>query len=208
MTTIQREMAFATVYYTNRSPRSNWLTDLGTYVGLDIVGVCVDDPCKSPYFSTEFPLKKNPSLVTSSSFKLTETVAIIRYIISKSEKPYFFGSNIEVRASCLSWLSFFSMDYMNAARDMFFNETREAKQLSIMKVRSLLEYVNDSVGLVERKYLCCNVILVADIFAFKLVNIATSSGVEISDLKRLALYMNSVRLHPLIIKVTEASPLL
>lgn len=200
-------MIFGTVYYTTRSPRSNWIVDLGRYVNLEITGVCVDDPETCPEFIKRFPLRKNPSFIGSDEMELTETVSIFRYIISKSEKPHFFGASVEERASCLSWLSFFNSEFMDAARDLVFHKTGDLRISSMSKIGLLLDYLNERLRTGNKEYLCCDSILVADIFAFKLINIVASHGSDLSNLAYLSAYMGNVSFHPLITKIMEPTPL-
>ena len=182
-------MVFATAYINARSPRTNWITELGKYVGLEIESVATSEV---PNYAELFPLKKIPALITADGFKLTEAIAIYLYIVAKSSKPEFAGVTEEEKADNLRWLSFFNSDFIASVVPMF-GDDEAAKAESKIKATSLIKYVDEYLKSAPTKFLSSNEILVGDVFVYKLL----SNFPFYKEFERITEYMDAVKTHPI-----------
>ncbi|KAH3668051.1 hypothetical protein OGAPHI_001805 [Ogataea philodendri] len=104
-------MSSSTLYLLVRSPRSSLFPDLVKYLGLDIE---IKDNT-SPELGEEFPLKKCPALIEADGFKVTEALAVFRYLAHLApEKLNWYGKTPRQDVETEKWLSFFNSEVMNA----------------------------------------------------------------------------------------------
>lgn len=179
------QMIIATAYITPRSPRSSWFPELVKYLELEITFITKDEV---------FPLRKTPAIVTAGGFKLTETLAIITYLVEVSSKPEFEGVTEEERALNLRWLSFFNTDVMQAFYSVNHANTEKARLDSMAKVLHLTGNVESCLQEGCTKFLSSNVVLVSDIFIYHIL-------IHIPILTQFPLvnrYFEAVQLHPII----------
>jgi glutathione S-transferase len=184
-------MSHTTAYITPRSPRSSWFPELVKYLELEITFITKDEVDN---FGEVFPLRKKPAIVTAGGFKLTETLAIITYLVEVSSKPEFEGVTAEERALNLRWLSFFNTDVMQAFYLVNHANTEKARHDSMAKVLHLIGYVETCLQERSTKFLSSNVVLVSDIFIYHiLIHIPT-----LTQFPLVNRYFEAVHLHPII----------
>lgn len=187
-------MVFATVFYYPISTRSNWIADLGKYVGLEIEGKVKPEV---ENYEEMFPLNKCPAIITPSGFKLTETIAIYSYIINNSSKKEFLGVTEEEKATNIKWISFFNQDFMANVFPLMFSQDEALKKASSEKLDFLLNYIDNELKNKTTKYLSSDEILVGDIFVSKTILSLPNYGYEISKYENVSAYLESVKTHPL-----------
>ncbi|XBW38737.1 hypothetical protein QEN19_004324 [Hanseniaspora menglaensis] len=104
--------------YTIPSPRSTLAVAIAKHFKLDFK--VVDRTEVDASFEKNFPLKKFPSLIdvnqeTGEVFKLTETLAIVQYLLEKAGTPeaktLLGGDEISTKATVTKWLSLFNSDF-------------------------------------------------------------------------------------------------
>lgn len=188
-------MTFATVYCYPASSRSNWLSDLGDYVGLKIESKLKQETAN---YKEIFPLDKAPALITPSGFKLTETIAIYTYIVDKSNKKEFLGVTEEEKANNLKWLSFINSDFVGAIYPLiYFPESLNIEEQNA-KISRFLKFIENELKIKTTKYLSSDEILISDIFTAKtFFDEVVRAGVDLSPYPEIVKYMESVRPHPL-----------
>ncbi|ODV82525.1 hypothetical protein CANARDRAFT_25849 [[Candida] arabinofermentans NRRL YB-2248] len=76
------------------------------------------DDATSEEFAAAFPLKKVPTFAGPKGYKLTESIAIIIYLLSLKENKLL-GKNTKEYASVLRWLSFASSELLATATTAF-----------------------------------------------------------------------------------------
>ncbi|GMM45455.1 hypothetical protein DAPK24_020300 [Pichia kluyveri] len=188
-------MTWATLYMEPNSGRSNWISDLGKYVGLDIESV---DVKTVDNYKELFQLGKTPALITSDGFKLTEAVVIYVYIINSSSKPEFLGKNLKEKATNMKWLSFFNSDFIFAFIQAFFGTTDNDKSSGMEKIYNYTEYFNNELKEKKTKYLISDEILVADIVAYKIFHQFSIFGLSYDKYNKIAPYLESLKNHPIL----------
>ncbi|GMM30917.1 hypothetical protein DAMA08_036620 [Martiniozyma asiatica (nom. inval.)] len=157
-------MSQGTLYIFSKSPRSNWLGQLVSELELDISVEGIEND----KFAANFPLKKAPAFIDNSGWKLTETIAIIQYLISLKESSSLAGNSTKEKAQVLKWLSLFNHDFIDAAVEiLFFAKTDADKKLWIEKGTAILSYAD--AFLKYSKLLAADSITIADIFVYKVI---------------------------------------
>ena len=187
-------MTFATVYCYPTSSRSNWLSDLGDYVGLKIVTKLKQETAN---YKEIFPLNKAPALITPSGYKLTETIAIFTYIVDKSNKKEFLGITEEEKANNLKWLSFMNSDFVGALYPLIYFPEGLTMEEHIARISRFLKFIENELKIKTTKYLSSDEILISDIFTVKTFDDVVGAGVDLSPYPEIVKYMDSVRPHPL-----------
>ena len=188
-------MVWGKVYMRPGTFRSNWITDLGKYVGLEIESI---DTQTVPNYKDIFPLGKTPALVTEDGFKLTETISIYLYVIKNSTKPEFAGIKLNEKATNLKWLLFFNSDFISAGVQVLWGSTEEEKAKGHEKVQSYIDYFDNELKNRDTKYLSSDEILVGDIFVYKFFKQFEEFGLSIEEKEHIGSYLESLKEHPLI----------
>ncbi|KAG7847904.1 hypothetical protein KL941_002083 [Ogataea angusta] len=172
------------IYCLPGSPRSSLFPQLIKYTGLDIE---VKDP-SAACFAENFPLKKCPAYEQNDGFKLTETLAILKYLVDQVPGKYnWFGKTKQEEAKVWQWLSFVNSDYVSALCDWalpsfgvlpYDKQRIERGVASLDKLTSLLED-----QLHKTKYLAGDEATLADIYAIQAVKVCYGSLWEESWVK-------------------------
>ncbi|KAG7881572.1 hypothetical protein KL905_000944 [Ogataea polymorpha] len=155
------------------SPRSSIFPQLIKYTGLDIEVKNPSDAC----FAENFPLKKCPAYKQNDGFKLTETLAILKYLVDQVPGKYnWFGKTKQDEAKVWQWLSFINSEYVNALCDWAlpafgiipYDKDKIDRGLAVLeKLTSLLED-----QLQKTKYLVGDEATLADIYAIQSVKVS------------------------------------
>ncbi|GAV54304.1 hypothetical protein ZYGR_0AL00360 [Zygosaccharomyces rouxii] len=112
----------SSLYIIEKSPRGQLVSDLVKYLNLDVK--IVTDRESDAAYKKNFPLNKIPAFIGKNGFKLTETVAVIYYLVSlanneKLEKQLA-GSSTEEKAKVLQWVAFANSDLAKSAATIMF----------------------------------------------------------------------------------------
>ena len=185
-------MTFGTLYYNPDYARSNWLVALGNYLGLSIEGKVASD---FPEFPELFPLKRTPAFISSNGFKLTESLAIVFYIISSSSKPEFAGRTVKEQANNWRWYSYFTSDMVNSVGSILYAKTKEEKAAATQTINQNLDYINNSLS--NSEFLVGDNILVCDIFARSFFTMLEHFKIEYSNYGNIEKYVSAVAKHPI-----------
>ncbi|CAI8501647.1 Glutathione S-transferase Y-2 [Pichia kudriavzevii] len=186
-------MTFGTLYILPPSPRSAWLPKLAKYLALEIN---VKSMLEVEDFKSKFPLGKAPAFEGSDGFRLTETLAIIKYFIDSSSKPEFAGSSLKEKALNEKWLSFANSDLCGAMVGVWFCKDESKKPELVSKLNSLLQYIDNELN--NSKFLVGDSVLVADILLYVTLQHIVEIGVDISSFSHLKKYSEEVAKHELL----------
>lgn len=191
-------MSLGTLYYNPPYARSNWLLELAEYLGVSLEGKVAPE---SPEFPELFPLQKTPAFISPSGFKLTESLAIVYYMIHKSTKPDFAGVTDEERATNWRWYSFITADMTILVTAVLLAKTEQDKQEAITKIKQLLKYFDDSVS--NSKYLTGSTIYVCDIFAKCYFMMLKDLVMDYDEYSNITRYLDDVSMHPIFAEIMK-----
>jgi glutathione S-transferase len=183
-------MSFGTAYISDVYPRSAWYPKLAKYLDLDIEFKLAAD---IENYQAIYMLKRSPLLITSEGFKLSETLAIMNYLVSKSNKPEFAGITPEEIASNSKWISFFTADFIPAmfGRKLGYDERERVQYASF--TAQFLDYIEDYLSSANTKFLSSDSILVSDVFVCQVLQHVE----ELSKFQSLYKYFEAVKSHPI-----------
>lgn len=177
-------MTFGTIYIFPDTPRSNTLVKLARYLNLDVEAV--PRPGYQNY-TDKFPLGKAPAFETPHGFKLTETTAIMEYLVLSSSKPQLMGSSTMEKVLTSKWNSFINSDLMNAYINVIYGKSEEEKSAGMATLKVLLTYLDNS--LTSTTYLTGDELLVCDCFATDFLDLVVKyCGIDLSSYKYIFRY--------------------
>lgn len=159
-------MGVGILYIHSERARCNWIQQLLDELKLDVevkYGY-------SPQFEKDFPLKKFPAFISTDGWKLSETPAILQYLIALSpQNEMLSGITNKEKAKVLQWVSFFSQDFVNAIIMIVihFKNDSDRRQGWIKIGKNFLEYVDQSLANGCHLWLATEYITIADIHAYK-----------------------------------------
>lgn len=181
-----------TLYIRPTASRSNWFGALAKYLGLNFEVV---DGTTVENFTEIFPLHKTPALITDKGVKVTETLAIIYYLISISNKKDFLGGDVSETTQVIRWLAFFNQDFITANGDLKFRaKTEEDKAKALENINILFKYIDNH--LAESKFIALERITVADIFAQNII-LGLKGYASYDKFAKLSAWIKEVSSHPI-----------
>lgn len=174
-------MSIGTLYVLLRASRPYSI--LINQLGLDIeVANCENDQT----FVRNFSLKKTPAFLGADGFKLTETIAILEYLVSLVPDAKLGGKSDKEKAQITRWLSFFHQDvYTAAANIRSISKTDEEVKSNTQYLIFLFKYIDSQ--LANQKYFVNDShVTIADIYAYIGLerNLSLIKGVEFPNIAR------------------------
>lgn len=165
---------------------------LAKYLGLNIEFVNKEEV---ENYSKKFPLHHAPTLENSSGFKLTETIAIIQYLISKSNNPELLGTTDEEKALNMKWESYVNSDFFTACIGYIFSKTENERKKHFTEVTAGFNYITSQ--LMKTKYLTGNNLLACDILGAEilLLILGAASNEDLSPYTKIREYVANVEKH-------------
>ncbi|GAV26682.1 hypothetical protein PMKS-000137 [Pichia membranifaciens] len=187
-----------TLYIRPTATRSNWFGALTRYLNLSLEIV---DGTGVENFAEIFPLHKTPALITDKDVKVTETLAIIYYLISISEKKDFLGGNVNETTQVIRWLAFFNQDFVQVNGDLKFRaKTEEDKAKALTALNALLAYVDNH--LAGNKYIASDRITVADIFARNIIT-GIKGYANYDKYDKINAWLKEISSHPIVQELSK-----
>lgn len=174
-------MSAGTLYIMLRASRPYSI--LIQQLGLDIEVV---DYEKDPTFVENFPLKKTPAFLGADGFKLTETIAVLEYLVTLVPDTNLGGKGDKEKAQVTRWLSFIRQDiYAAAANIRFRSKTDEEVKTNTEYFNFLFQYIDSE--LATKKYFVNDFyVTIADVFAYISLdrNLSLATGAEYPNIAR------------------------
>ncbi|GMM31923.1 hypothetical protein DAMA08_046680 [Martiniozyma asiatica (nom. inval.)] len=158
-------MVQGTLYIHSSHARFYWAAELLKELKLEDVKIVFGRD--SEEFIKNFPLNKAPAFIEHDGWTLTETPAILEYLIAASGNTKLNGVTLREKAKVLQWVNFINQDFFKASSlvNYIVPDIEDKRAEWIAKGIEIIEHVDKT--LATRKWLATDEITIADIYTYK-----------------------------------------
>lgn len=181
-------MSFGIIYILENNPRSTVQQTAAKYLGLDIEFIKKQEV---ENYTDMFKLGKAPALVTTRGFQLTETIAILNYLIEKSSMPELLGTTAEEKARSLKWSCYINSDFLGVCGQYKHSKTDEERTAVKQSMCKHFDYLTEQLSVT--KYFGGDRILACDFLIYQILDkVFRQFGEDLSSYTRIYEYLSNM----------------